>query len=144
MKKILIASDHGGFYLKEFLKTELVKENYSVQDLGTDNLDSCDYPDYAKKLVLELKKDTSQNTLGILVCGTGIGMSMAANRHADIFAAICTNEFMARLTRMHNNANILCLGERVLGTELALNITKTFISTDFEAGRHSKRLALFS
>ncbi len=143
MKKILIASDHGGFHLKQFLITELKKENYTIEDLGTDNLDSCDYPDYAKKLVLELKKDT-QNTLGILVCGTGIGMSMAANRDADIFAAICTNEFMASLTRKHNNANILCLGERVLGTELALNITKTFLNTEFEAGRHSKRLALFS
>ena len=109
-------------------------------DVGTDTTASCDYPVFAFKLCdLVLEK----NCLGVLVCGSGIGMSMAANRRAGIRAALCANEYMARMTRLHNNANVLCLGERWAGPGLAQSITEAFLQTRFEGGRHQRRIELF-
>ncbi len=146
-KTILLASDHGGFALKSALIQALRKTGCVVEDLGPDCTNSCDYPAYADKLALRLLAagEDGQNgqILGILVCGTGLGMSMAANRHAGLRAAVCTNEFMARKARAHNNANVLCLGERVLGQGLALDIMRTFLAAPFEGGRHLRRIEQF-
>ena len=146
-KTILLASDHGGFALKTALIQALRKIDCVAEDLGPDCTDSCDYPAYAEKLVLRLLAagEEGQNgmVLGILICGTGLGMSMAANRHPGIRAAVCTNEFMARKARAHNNANVLCLGERVLGQGLALDIVRAFLAAPFEGGRHLRRIGQF-
>ena len=135
--EIIIGADHGGFELKEKIKV-MLEETLVVHDLGTYTKDSVDYPDYAEK-VCEMVLATD-NSLGILICGTGIGISMAANKIKGIRAALCNNEFMAKMGRMHNNANVLALGERVLGDELSKEIVKTFISTEFEGGRHERRV----
>ncbi|NPA32743.1 MAG: ribose 5-phosphate isomerase B [Aquificae bacterium] len=140
--KIAIGSDHAGYPLKEKIKEFLSREGYEVLDFGTHTKDSTHYPLYAKhvaKAVLEGKAHR-----GILVCGTGIGMSITANKFPGIRAALCTNEYMARMSRLHNDANILCLGERVLGTELALSIVKVWLETPFEGGRHEKRVELIT
>ena len=137
---VIFGSDHAGFYLKEQLKKFAAGLGHEILDVGTDSLDSCDYPQFAFKLcdqVLEKK------CLGILICGTGIGMSMAANRRTGIRAAVCSNEYMARMTRLHNNANVLCMGERWVGPGLAESIAETFLKTKFEAGRHQRRIDLF-
>jgi ribose 5-phosphate isomerase B len=139
-QKILIASDHAGFELKEFLIKELKDLDFSITDLGCDNAkDSVDYPDFAKKLGKKLK-----NEVGILICGSGIGISIAANRFSHIRAALCHNAKSAALSRMHNNSNVLCLGARMISQKAALNITKKFLNTKFEAGRHEKRVAKLS
>ncbi len=130
---IFIASDHAGFELKEYLKTQL-----NLLDLGTHSSESCDYPVFAKKLAIKLKNDDK----GILICGTGIGMSIAANRFKNIRAALCFNEEMATLARQHNDANVLVLGARIISPETAKNCVEKFLSTDFEGGRHRRRLAL--
>ncbi len=138
--KIAIGSDHAGFPLKEAVKEFLIKEGYAVEDVGTHSEDSTDYPLYAQRvsrLVQEGKAD-----MGILVCGTGIGMSITANKFRGIRASLCTNEYMARMSRRHNNANVLCLGSRVVGVDLALSIVKAWLSEDFEGGRHLKRLTI--
>jgi ribose 5-phosphate isomerase B len=146
-KTILLASDHGGFALKSALIQALRKDDCRVEDLGPDCTNSCDYPAYADKLAQRLLEagEEGQNgmVLGILVCGTGLGMSMAANRHPGIRAAVCTNEFMARMARAHNNANVLCLGERVLGQGLAKDVVRAFLSAPFEGGRHLRRIEQF-
>jgi len=146
-KAILLASDHGGFALKSALIQALRKTGNVVQDLGPDCTSSCDYPAYADKLAQRLLEagEEGQNgmALGILVCGTGLGMSMAANRHPGIRAAVCTNEFMARMARAHNNANVLCLGERVVGLGLGLEIMQAFLAAPFEGGRHLRRIEQF-
>ena len=138
LKKIFLASDHGGYKLKELVKVFLIKNNYTIEDLGCFSLDAVDYPDYAKLLSDKLK--TYSNSQGILFCGTGIGISMAANRFTHIRAALCTSIEMASKSRKHNNANVLALGGRVLEANLALDIVNEFLNTDFEAGRHSIRV----
>tara|TARA_B100001094_G_C17390119_1_gene420887 strand:- start:7 stop:435 length:429 start_codon:yes stop_codon:yes gene_type:complete len=138
LKKIFLSSDHGGYKLKELVKVFLIKNNYTIEDLGCFSLDAVDYPDYAKILSDKLK--TYPNSQGILFCGTGIGISMAANRFTHIRAALCTSIEMASKSRKHNNANVLALGGRVLEENLALDIVDEFLNTDFEAGRHSLRV----
>ena len=139
-RTIFIGSDHAGFALKESLKNHLSAAGHTVIDLGPEAATSCDYPVFAQKVCARVLKE---NALGVLVCGTGIGMSMAANRVAGIRAALCSNEYLARMTRLHNNANVLCLGERVIGPGLAASIADVFMATDFEGGRHQRRIDLF-
>ena len=134
--KVAIASDHGGYVLKE-----AIKDNFDIKwvDLGTDNdKDSVDYPDFGHALADAMEDGVAE--FGIAVCGTGIGISMALNRHEGIRAGLCTDTTMARLTRQHNDANVLCLGERIVGTEVAFDIVRTFLETNFEGGRHRRRI----
>jgi ribose 5-phosphate isomerase B len=138
-KPIAIASDHAGYDLKTVLAEELGTMGYEVVDLGTDGRDSVDYPDFAKaliKAVIEGRADC-----GVLVCGTGIGISIAANRHPGIRAAVCHNETTARLARAHNDANVLALGARIVGIEVAKDCLKAFLTTEFAGGRHAGRVA---
>jgi ribose 5-phosphate isomerase B len=139
--KIIIGCDHGGIILKNFIKQNLDK-SYILEDIGVFNASSCDYPDIAKTLcanVLSINKDCIN--IGILICGTGIGMSMTANRIKGIRCALCTNNYMAKMAIQHNNANVLALGERVMGQELALSIVKTFIEEFYEPEeRHDRRI----
>ncbi len=139
-KKILIASDHAGFELKKYLKKYLESKNYKVFDCGTNNgKDSVDYPDYANQLcgLIKLKKAKQ----GILICGTGIGMSIAANRHKPIRAALCVSPDMAKLSREHNDANVLVMGSRITKNDEAREILDCFLETKFAKGRHAKRIA---
>lgn len=137
MKKIHLGSDHAGFFLKTIIIKELEKLGYSVEDHGTNSEDSCDYPLIAREVCQKIAQDQS---IGILICGTGIGMSIAANRYRNIRAALCSNELQARMARRHNDANILCLGARVTGSELALAIMAAFLESSFDGGRHQRRL----
>ncbi len=138
MKKIFISSDHAGFNLKEQIKKNFVKK-YIFFDLGTDNSKiSVNYPDYAHKLCKKVSK--SSNNFGILVCGSGLGMSMAANRHKKIRAALCYSVKNAKLSRLHNNANIITLGSRLTKKNIAFKCIEAFINTKFEGGRHIKRV----
>ena len=137
MKKIAIASDRAGLELKTYIINEL-KEQYDFDDLGTNNQDPVDYPDYAIKVVDKILSGHSE--FGILICGTGIGMSIAANRHKGIRAGLCHNSLEARLTREHNDANILCLGGRMIGKECAVENVKVFLTTNFAGGRHTNRI----
>ena len=136
--KIFLASDHGGFNLKEIVKVFLIKKHFDVEDLGCYSLDPVDYPDYARHLSNNLVNNNE--ALGILFCGTGIGISMSANRFSHVRAALCTSVEMASKSRKHNDANVLALGGRILDKNLALEIVKEFVNTDFEAGRHSRRV----
>lgn len=143
MQKVYIASDHAGFALKTALVTHLLNnEQIQIFDLGPDSPISCDYPQSAH-LVTEALLDSEKSARGILVCGSGIGMSMAANRVRGIRAALATCEFHARACREHNNANVLCLGERITGVGVAQNIVDIFLNTEFEGGRHLRRVELF-
>ena len=134
---IYIGSDHGGFRLKNIIIKHLNELGYEVQDAGCYTEESCDYPVIAKEVVNEVLETGKK---GILVCGTGIGMSIAANRYSGIRASHCTDTFTARMTRMHNNSNILCLGERITGAGLALDIVDIWLNTEFEGGRHLNRI----
>tara|TARA_X000000950_G_C13623376_1_gene540326 strand:- start:288 stop:716 length:429 start_codon:yes stop_codon:yes gene_type:complete len=136
--KIFLSSDHGGFKLKEKVKDFLLENNLKYEDLGCKSLEPVDYPDYAK--LLSKKLQDKNNSIGILFCGTGIGISMAANRFPHIRAALCTSVEMASKSRKHNDANVLALGGRILEDKLAIKIVKEFLQTDFEAGRHSLRV----
>ena len=138
MKKIFISSDHAGFKLKEEIKSHLSKKNISFKDMGPFNDDRVDYPDYAHKVARKVK--TNKSNVGILVCGSGMGMNIAANRHKNIRAAQCFNLKSTKLSRLHNDANIITLGSRLLNKKLALNCVNTFLNTKFEGGRHSKRI----
>jgi len=138
-KKIYIGSDHAGFPLKEFLRKFLVQEGREVEDCGTYSEVSCDYPDYA--LAVSEKVVNDKNSLGILVCGTGIGVSITANKVHGILAARCASVEDAELARRHNGANIICLGGRQLTTDLAQAIVKKFLETEVEEGRHATRRA---
>ena len=138
MKKIFISSDHAGFKLKESIKMYLSKKRLSFQDLGPSNDDKVDYPDYAHKVAKKVK--TSKNNVGILVCGSGTGMNIAANKHKNIRAAQCFNLKTTKLSRLHNDANIITLGARVLSKNNALKFISVFLNTKFEGGRHSKRI----
>ena len=136
--KIAIGSDHGGFELKELIVGYLQDNSHEVIDCGCHSLKSVDYPDFAEKVCSEVRSGTCDG--GILICGTGIGMSIAANRYRDIRAALCHEAFTARMSREHNNANVLCLGARVIGSEVALDIVRVWVTTEFAGGRHQKRL----
>ena len=138
MKKIFISSDHAGFKLKEEIKSHLLKKKFSFQDLGPFNDDRVDYPDYAHKVAKKVK--AKKSNVGILVCGSGMGMNIAANRHKNIRAAQCFNLKSTKLSRLHNDANIITLGSRLLTKKLAINCVNTFLNTKFEGGRHSKRI----
>lgn len=139
--KIVIGSDHGGYQLKSILIEELNSQNIDVIDVGSDSSESVDYPLYSN---LVCKKIQSNNAdLGILICGTGIGMSIAANKQKGIRAAVVGDVFSAEATRMHNDTNVLCIGARVTGDELAKKIMNTWIHTDFEGGRHLRRINMF-
>lgn len=136
--KVVIGSDHGGFRYKEAIIDYLKARNIEFLDIGTHTLESCDYPEIAR---LAAKKIASgEFNRGILVCGTGIGMSIAANKVKGIRAALCSDTYSARVSRAHNNANILCLGERVIGEHLALDIVDIWLKTGFEGGRHKRRV----
>jgi ribose 5-phosphate isomerase B len=138
LRKIFISSDHAGFKLKEAIKVYLSKKKLAFQDLGPHNDDRVDYPDYAHKVARRVK--ISKNNIGILVCGSGMGMNIVANRHKNIRAAQCFNLKSTKLSRLHNDANIITLGSRLLNKKLALNCVNTFLNTKFEGGRHSKRI----
>ena len=138
LKKIFISSDHAGYNLKEQIKKKFIKK-YKFQDLGTDSSKlSVSYPDYAHKLCKKISNNTSN--MGILVCGSGMGMSMAANRHKKIRAAVCYSVKNTKLSRLHNNANIITLGSRLTKKNTAFKCIDVFINTKFEGGRHKKRV----
>ena len=138
MKKIFISSDHAGYNLKEKIKKKFSKK-YQFQDLGTDNpIKSVNYPDYAHKLCK--KVSLNSKNMGILVCGSGMGMSMAANRHKKIRAAVCYSVKNTKLSRLHNNANIITLGSRLTKKNIAFKCIDIFVNTKFEGGRHKKRV----
>lgn len=139
-KKIAIGCDHGGYNLKNSIIEYLTKNDVAYTDFGTYTSDSCDYPDIAEKVCGAIVSGECDG--GILVCGTGIGMSIAANKIKGIRAACCSDTFSARLTRMHNDANVLCMGERVVGPGLATELLDAFLSAEFESGgRHTGRVA---
>jgi ribose 5-phosphate isomerase B len=138
-KQLAIASDHAGYELKQALVAELKQRGLDVRDYGTDSMASCDYPDFAHALGDAIDSGTS--SLGILVCGTGVGMSIAANRHKGVRAVVCSEPFSARMARQHNDANVLCIGARVVGAGTALDIIDAFLRAEFEGGRHAARVA---
>lgn len=137
--KIIIGSDHGGYKLKESIKKYLEKLGYGYIDFGCNSEESVDYPDFGFRVAEKVAKT---NGRGILICGTGIGMSIAANKVKGIRAALCHSEFTAEMSRKHNDSNILCMGGRVLDEKSAKRITKIWLETKFEAGRHEKRLSI--
>jgi len=139
---IAIACDHGGLELKSQLKSELEKCGYNTLDLGSNSTESVDYPDFAYALAQALKDGKASR--GVLICGTGIGISIAANRHSHIRAAVIHDALSARLCRQHNDANVLCLGGRVLGVDVARDCLDIFLKTEFEGGRHARRVGKLS
>ena len=136
--KLAIGSDHGGFRLKEAIKTYLLAHDYEVTDFGTESEDSCDYPDFALPVAEAVAK--GEYDRGILICGTGIGIGIVANKVKGVRAALCHDTFSAEACRNHNDANILTMGERIVGGGLALKIVETFLNSDFEGGRHQRRV----
>ncbi len=140
--KIYLGADHGGFALKEVIKAFLLHQEIDIEDLGTDSEESVDYPQFGRAVAEAVVNES--NTLGIVICGTGIGISIAANKVRGARAALCTTSTHARLAREHNNANILSLGGRMTGAELAKDIVHTFLHTDFEGGRHEMRVGQIS
>jgi ribose 5-phosphate isomerase B len=138
---VIIGCDHAAFPLKEIVKTYLQDQTITVEDTGTFNEASVDYPDYGIKVASAVSQGKFER--GILICGTGLGMSMVANRFAHVRAALCNDLFSAILSRQHNDANILVLGGRVIGSALAMEIVKTWLNTPFEGGRHQVRLDKF-
>ncbi len=138
MKKIFISSDHAGYKLKETIKSYLLKKKLIFQDLGPNSESKVDYPDYAHKVAKKVK--SNKNHVGILICGSGMGMSITANRHRNIRAAQCFNLKSTKLSRLHNDANIITLGSRLLSKKNVLSYINVFLNTKFEGGRHSKRI----
>lgn len=136
--KIAVGCDHGGVELKNEIIRYLESENYEVKDFGTYSTESCDYPDIAQPVAEAVA--AKEFEFGILICGTGIGIGIAANKVPGIRAALCSDTFSAHATREHNNANILTMGQRVVGPGLAIDIVKTFLSAEFEGDRHQKRI----
>jgi ribose 5-phosphate isomerase B len=136
--KVIIASDHAGLELRRELVKALEESRIEVDDVGPTSTESVDYPDYARRVSLAVAQGRADR--GVLVCGTGMGMAIMANKHRGIRAALCTDEFVARMARSHNDANVLCLGQRVVGPGLARSILEAFLATPFEGGRHQKRL----
>lgn len=143
MKKIFIGADSAGYELKEKIKAYLTKGGYELTDCGCDSTASCHYPEFASKVCKGVLSDLD-GSFGILVCGTGIGMSMCANKYNGIRAAVCGDTFSARMTRLHNDANVLCLGARVIGEMLAYDIVDQFLNHDFEGGRHAIRVGMMT
>ena len=138
IKKIVLASDHAGFELKVEIKAFLTKSDIPFEDLGPVNEDSVDYPDYGAKLAALVSKNNSLN--GIVICGTGIGMSIVVNRFPKVRGTLCSDVYTAKLCRQHNDSNVLIMGGRVVGKGLASEIVQTWLQTPFEGGRHSRRL----
>jgi len=136
--KIAVASDHAGYDMKEFIKAELAARGYDVLDLGCHDTSSVDYPDFGHAMGKAI--DTGDAGRGVIVCGSGIGISIAANRHAGVRAALCTSGLMARLSRQHNDANVLALGSRLIGESVAIDCLDEFLGTEFEGGRHQGRV----
>jgi ribose 5-phosphate isomerase B len=136
--KIAIGCDHAGFELKEFIKNYLTSKGFELIDCGAYSLDSVDYPDFAHAVAKRV--ETGESVFGILICGSGNGISMAANKHAGIRAALCWKKEIAALARQHNDANILSMPARFISAEEAMEITDTFFSTEFEGGRHANRV----
>jgi ribose-5-phosphate isomerase B len=134
--KVFLASDHAGFELKNELKEAIKGLGYEVVDLGTNDKNSVDYPDYAHLLASKLEP----NCYGVLACGTGIGISIAANRHENVRCALCHDEFTARLAREHNDANVIAFGARVIGAGVAISAAEAFLKTEFAGGRHERRV----
>jgi len=139
---VALAADHGGFDLKQQLKDVLQQWGYPVLDLGTDGTHSVDYPDFAEAMAAAIRAKVAD--FGVLVCGTGIGISIAANRHPDVRAALVHDAFTARLARQHNDANVIAFGGRTIGSEVAKDCLKVFLDTPFEGGRHARRVAKMS
>ena len=142
IKKITIGCDHAACELKALVIEHLKERGIESIDVGTYSSDSCNYPDYAHKVCKNVQDGVTE--LGILICGTGIGMSMAANKHKGIRAAVCSDTFSARLTREHNDANVLCFGARVVGMGLAFDLVDNFIDADFEGGKHQTRVDMIT
>lgn len=138
--KIALGCDHGGFVLKKEIVHLLEQSGHTIIDLGCHSEESVDYPDYADKVCQAIKDERCVR--GILICGTGIGMSMAANRHRHIRAALCHEAVTAKLSREHNDANVLCLGARVLGVSIALDVVRVWLTTEFAGGRHLRRISM--
>ena len=141
MRKIYIGADSAGYRLKGEVIEHLQKLGYEVTDLGCDSEASCHYPIFASAVCEKVQADLD-GSFGILICGTGIGMSMCANKHRGIRAAVCSDTFSARMTRCHNDANLLCIGARVVGSCLALDIVDSFLSAEYEGGRHAIRVQM--
>lgn len=139
MKKIAIACDHGGYELKKDIMKHLDEIGVEYEDFGCNSTASVDYPDYGVPACLAVTEGRAE--CAVLICGTGIGMSLCANKVRGIRAAVCSDTFSARMTRMHNDANVLCMGARVIGAGLAVDIVDLFLNTEFEGGRHSTRIA---
>lgn len=137
-KAVAIGSDHAGLELKQVLVRELEQQGYQLHDFGTQSSASCDYPDFAHALARSIEQ--GEHERGILVCGTGVGMSIAVNRHRGVRAVVCSEPFSARASRQHNDANVLCLGARVVGLGTALDIVDAFLRSEFEGGRHAVRV----
>lgn len=140
--KIAIGADHGGFGLKEILKEKLQGQGHTVIDCGTHDENSCHYPIYAKAVCKEIQNGNAER--GILCCGTGIGMSIAANKMRGIRAAVCSDAYSVKFTRLHNDSQVLCLGARVIEPALAEELTEIFLSTETEGGRHAERIAMIA
>ena len=143
MRKIYIGADSAGYFLKEEFKSYLIDKGYEVEDCGTDSDASCHYPIFASAVCENVQKD-GDSAFGILICGTGIGMSMCANKYDGIRAAVCGDTFSARMTRCHNDANVLCIGARVTGSCLATDILDSFLGAEFEGGRHAVRVGMIA
>ena len=139
--KVVIGSDHAGFELKEYLRVILEEEGHIVRNAGTYDTASCDYPEFAYSVATAVAEGEAD--LGVLVCSTGIGMSMAANRVAGVRAALVHTGYEAEMTRRHNNANVLCLGANIIGKGIAEDALRSFLSHEFEGGRHSRRVDMF-
>jgi ribose 5-phosphate isomerase B len=143
MRKIFIGADSAGFPLKEEIREYLKGKGYDVTDLGTDSTASCHYPEFASAVCKEVQKDPD-NIFGVLICGTGIGMSMCANKYNGIRAALCSDTYSAKMTRLHNNANVICMGARVIGSCLAIDIIDAFLENRYEGGRHAIRVGMMT
>ena len=143
MRKIYIGADSAGFQLKGEVIEHLRSNGYEVVDMGCNSTASCHYPEFAS-LVCENVQKEIKSSFGILICGTGIGMSMCANKHKGIRAAVCSDTYSARMTRCHNDANLLCIGARVIGSCLALDIVDAFLGAEFEGGRHAVRVEMMT
>lgn len=141
MRKIFIGADSAGFELKEQIRAYLTEKGYEVVDCGTDSAASCHYPIFASAVCREVQKAPS-DTFGILICGTGIGMSMCANKYNGVRAACCSDTYSSKMTRVHNDANVLCMGARVIGPCLAFDILDAFLGAEYEGGRHAIRVAM--
>lgn len=142
-RKLYIGADSAGFLLKKEVIAHLENNGYECVDLGCDSTESCHYPVFASK-VSEAVQSNPLGSFGILICGTGIGMSMCANKHKGIRAAVCSDTYSAKMTRCHNDANVLCIGARVIGSCLALDIVDAFLGAEYEGGRHAVRVGMMS